>query len=92
MAETTMAVWWSWSTSSVMSGFGGCSGRLFWQAIQDLIDVELTASIGAEPHERTETKTNRVTGPGPRVLSTQRGMWSYAGGVDLGVRQSIVAV
>ena len=46
-----MAVWWSWSTSSVMSRLGVCSGSCWDRPLQDLIDVELTASIGAEPHE-----------------------------------------
>ena len=37
--------------------------------MQDLIDAELTAAIGAEPHERTDTRTNqRNGGPVPDVV------------------------
>ncbi len=43
------------------------------KALQDLIDAELTQAIGAEPHERTETRTNRRNGSRPRVLSTPAG-------------------
>jgi putative transposase len=43
------------------------------KALQELIDAELTEAIGAEPHERTETRTNRRNGARPRVLSTPAG-------------------
>jgi len=43
------------------------------KALQELIDAELTQAIGAEPHERTETRTNRRNGSRPRVLSTPAG-------------------
>lgn len=43
------------------------------KALQELIDAELTQAIGAEPHERTDTRTNRRNGSRPRVLSTPAG-------------------
>ena len=56
--------------------------RLLEQALQELIDVELTAQIGADRHQRSESRVNYRTGGRPRVLSTpgscrpRRGMWS----------------
>ena len=44
---------------------------------QALIDAEATERIGAEPHERTATRTTRRNGSRPRRLSTK------AGDVDL---------
>ena len=40
---------------------------------QALIDTELTASIGAQPWERSETRTNQRNGSRPRTLSTNAG-------------------
>jgi hypothetical protein len=40
---------------------------------QALIEAELTAVIGAAPHERTETRTNLRNGHRPRTLSTPAG-------------------
>ncbi len=37
---------------------------------QALIDAELTAFIGASPHERTETRSNQRNGSRPRTLSS----------------------
>jgi putative transposase len=47
--------------------------ELLQRALQELIDTELTARIGAEPHQRTETRTNRRNGTRPRMLSTPAG-------------------
>jgi putative transposase len=47
--------------------------RLVQQGMQDLIDAELAAAIGAEPHERTETRTNHRNGSRARALSTPAG-------------------
>jgi putative transposase len=47
--------------------------RLLQQALQELIDAELTAAIGAAPHERTESRTNQRNGCRPRTLSTPAG-------------------
>jgi putative transposase len=47
--------------------------RLLEEALQQLIDAELTAAIGAGPHERTETRTNQRNGGRPRLLSTPAG-------------------
>lgn len=41
--------------------------------LQALIDVEATAFIGAEPHERTDTRTNQRNGTRPRLLATKAG-------------------
>lgn len=43
---------------------------LLQQGMQDLIDTELTATIGAEQDERTETRTNQRNGARTRLLST----------------------
>jgi hypothetical protein len=45
--------------------------------LQQLIEAEATAVIGAAPHERTETRTTQRNGHRPRLLSTP------AGDVDL---------
>ncbi|HEY9558022.1 MAG TPA: IS256 family transposase [Acidimicrobiales bacterium] len=47
--------------------------RLVERGMQDLIDAELTAAIGAEPHERTESRLNQRNGARPRTLSTPAG-------------------
>ncbi|MDP8958286.1 MAG: IS256 family transposase [Actinomycetota bacterium] len=47
--------------------------ELLQRALQELIDTELTAAIGAGPHQRTETRSNRRNGARPRVLSTPAG-------------------
>lgn len=39
--------------------------------LQALIDVEATEVIGAEPHERTSTRTNQRNGTRDRLLSTK---------------------
>jgi transposase-like protein len=47
--------------------------RLLERGMQDLIDAELTATIGAELHERTDTRTNHRNGGRSRTLSTPAG-------------------
>ena len=47
---------------------------------QALIEAELTAVIGAGPHERTEARLARRNGHRPRILSTT------AGDLELGSR------
>ena len=47
--------------------------RLVQRGMQDLIDAELAAAIGAEPHERTDTRTNQRNGARSRILSTPAG-------------------
>jgi putative transposase len=47
--------------------------RLVERGMQDLIDAELSAAIGAEPHERTDARTNHRNGARPRTLSTPAG-------------------
>src|SRR5690606_32173084 len=46
---------------------------LVQRALQELIDAEPTATIGAVPHERTETRTNQRNGVRSRVLATPAG-------------------
>ena len=41
--------------------------------LQALIDTEATEVIGAEPHERTSTRTNQRNGTRDRLLSTKAG-------------------
>jgi putative transposase len=45
---------------------------------QALIEAELTAVIGAGPHERTETRTAQRNGSRPRTLTTTAGIWNCA--------------
>lgn len=47
--------------------------RLLEQALQELIDAELTAQIGADRHQRSESRVNYRNGGRPRVLSTPAG-------------------
>src|SRR3954454_18463761 len=47
--------------------------RLLQHGMQELIDAELTAAIGAAPHERIETRSNQRNGARSRLLSTPAG-------------------
>ena len=47
--------------------------RLLEAGMQELIDAELTAAIGAAPHERIETRSNQRNGSRARLLSTPAG-------------------
>ena len=47
--------------------------QLLERGMQQLIDAELTATIGAELHERTDTRTNQRNGARHRTLSTPAG-------------------
>jgi putative transposase len=46
---------------------------LLERGMQELVDAELTATIGAELHERTDTRTNQRNGGRSRTLSTPAG-------------------
>ena len=46
---------------------------LLQRGMQELIDAELTATIGAELHERTDTRSNHRNGARSRTLSTPAG-------------------
>ncbi len=46
---------------------------LLERSLQELVDAELAEAIGAEPHERTDTRTNQRNGGRPRMLSTPAG-------------------
>jgi putative transposase len=45
-------------------------------ALQGLIEEELTAAIGAAKHERTETRTAQRNGGRDRLVSTPACTWS----------------
>ena len=47
--------------------------RLLQHGMQELIDAELTAAIGAAPHERVESRSNQRNGCRSRLLSTPAG-------------------
>jgi putative transposase len=47
--------------------------ELMQHALQELIDTELTEAIGAAPHQRTDTRSNRRNGARTRMLSTPAG-------------------
>ena len=53
--------------------------RLLQAGLQDLIDAEATAQIGAGPYERSSTRSNRRNGKRPKKLATT------AGEVDLAI-------
>lgn len=50
--------------------------RLLQEALQELIDAELNAQIGADRHQRTEGRSNYRNGGRYLMLSTPAGMWS----------------
>ena len=52
---------------------------LLRHALQELIEEQFSAFIGAGPHERTETRTGQRNGHQPRLLSTP------AGDIDLAI-------
>jgi putative transposase len=47
--------------------------RLLASVLQLLVDAEATAFIGAEPHERTEARTNQRNGTRPKLIATATG-------------------
>ncbi len=47
--------------------------RVLEQALQDLVDAELTSQIGASRHERSDTRSNYRNGGRSRTLSTPAG-------------------
>ena len=53
--------------------------RLLQAGLQDLIDAEATAQIGAGPYERSSKRSNRRNGKRPKKLATT------AGEVDLAI-------
>jgi len=54
-------------------------GEIMAAALQELIEAELTATIGAEPGERTPTRLTQRNGHRPKLLSTP------AGDVEIGI-------
>ncbi len=64
--------------ADLLARLGGGDGRelfrrLLETSMQELIDTELTAAIGAGPHERTESRSNHRNGSRARLLSTPAG-------------------
>jgi Transposase, Mutator family len=55
---------------------------------QPLIEAELTDTIGAALHERTDTRTNLRNGHRTRMLSTTAGDWSCGRQATRSVRRS----
>jgi len=47
--------------------------RLLEESLQELIDAELTAQIGADRHQRSDSRSNYRNGARPRTLSTPAG-------------------
>jgi len=47
--------------------------RLLEDALQELIDAELAAQIGADRYQRSESRSNYRNGGRPRTLSTPAG-------------------
>ena len=47
--------------------------RLLATILQLLVDAEATAVIGAEPHQRTATRTNQRNGTGDKLVATATG-------------------
>ncbi len=54
-------------------------GEIMAAALQELIEAQLTATIGAEPGERTPSRTAQRNGHRPKLLSTP------AGDVEIGI-------
>jgi|SRR5690606_9009216 len=54
-------------------------GEILATAIQELIEAELTARIGAEPGERTPTRVSQRNGHRPKLVSTP------AGDIEVGI-------
>ena len=61
--------WRGWAMVTARSCSAGCCER----GMQELIDAELTAAIGAAPHERTDARSNQRNGSRSRLLSTPAG-------------------
>ena len=59
--------------TDTQSPLGASLGEILADAIQELIEAEVTARIGAEPHERTLTRTTQRNGHRPKVVSTPAG-------------------
>src|SRR5437764_11704665 len=47
--------------------------RLVEQLLQQMLEAEMTAHLGAAPYERTETRTGQRNGYKPRQLHTRVG-------------------
>ena len=54
-------------------------GEILGAALQELIEAELTARIGAEPGERSPARTVQRDGHRPKLLST------LAGDIEVGI-------
>lgn len=64
--------------------------RLLEQGMRDLIDAQLTAAIGAAPHERIDVRSSQRNGGRSRLLCRHReGIWSCARAIDAGWPQAL---
>ncbi len=54
-------------------GLTGVLREVLSGALQQLIEAELTAQIGAAPHERSDSRTNLRNGHRPKIVSTPAG-------------------
>lgn len=52
------------------------------RTLQELLEAEMTAHLGAEPYARTETRTGRRNGSRPRTLHTRVGTLTIAAPQD----------
>ena len=59
--------------TDTQSPLGASLAEILADAIQELIEAEVTARIGAEPHERTLTRTTQRNGHRPKLVSTPAG-------------------
>ena len=55
------------------TGLAVSLAEILTDAIQELIEAELTARIGAEPHERSLARVNQRNGHRPKTVSTPAG-------------------
>ncbi len=64
---------------------GASLAEILADAIQELIEAEVSARIGAEPHERTRTRTTQRNGHRAKAVSTP------AGDLEIGIPSSAKA-
>lgn len=52
--------------------------RMLQAGLQDLVDAEATAKIGAARYERSPERTTRRNGTRPKTLATRPGRWTFS--------------
>ncbi len=58
---------------AVLTDDPGFLRRLVEQTLQQILEAEMTAHLGATPYERTESRTGQRNGYKPRQLQTRVG-------------------